>query len=178
MVWLVFFGHPRAEAAHHAHDAQPAMRLSLVVLAIGTLTTWLLAGAFSQLIHNAFTPFLAPAAEGRGHEIVPALSTLDVVLEVVTAPATLVALAVIVLGLAAWWWRDKLTSVSNSLHWLGRIANDSFGFEAINSAVAQLTQNVAGMLRLTQTGYLNWNIVGIVGGLILVLAVVALGAAR
>ena len=35
-----------------------------------------------------------------------------------------------------------------------------------------------GALRVTQTGYLNWNIVGIVGGLIFVLAVVALGAAR
>jgi NADH-quinone oxidoreductase subunit L len=177
-VWLVFFGQPRSDAVHHAHDAQSAMRISLVVLAIGTLTTWLLAGPFSTLIHNAFAPFVAHGVEGAGHEIAPEFSTLDMVLEVVTTPATLVALAAIAIGLAAWWWRDKLTSVSSRLRWLGRMAANSFGFEAINSAIVRVTQNVASALRVTQTGYLNWNIVGIVGGLVLILGVIALGAAR
>ncbi|MCL5995703.1 MAG: hypothetical protein M1546_06565, partial [Chloroflexi bacterium] len=162
----------------HVHDAQPAMRVALIPLAIGTLTTWLLAGPFSTLIHTTFAPFLAHAAEEQSHGIAPALTTLEMVAEVVTAPATLIALAVIALGLAAWWWRNKLTAVSNGLRWLGNIAAGSFGFEAVNSAVVRATQNVANALRATQTGYLNWNIVGIVGGLILVLAVVAMGAAR
>ena len=95
MVWLVFFGQPRDVHEHHAHDAAPAMRISLIVLAAGTLTTWLLAGPFGQLLGGA----TEAATHGEG------LTTPGVVIEVVTAPATLLALAVIATGLAAWWWR-------------------------------------------------------------------------
>ena len=172
MVWLVFFGTPRA--ALHAHDATPFMRFALVVLAFGTLTTWLLAGPFSQLINSTFAPVLAEAQ----HEIAPLLTTWEMMLEVLTAPATLIALVVIALGLAAWWWRGKLTWLSKRLHWLSNIAVDSFGLERINQWVVQVTQGAANALRVTQTGVLNWNILGIVGGLLFVLAVIVMGAAR
>jgi NADH-quinone oxidoreductase subunit L len=172
MVWLVFFGTQRG--AHHAHDATPFMRFSLVVLAFGTLTTWLLAGPFSQLIHNAFAPVLAEAQ----HEIAPLLSTWDMMLEVLSAPATLIALVVIALGLAAWWWRSRLAGLSKRLQWLANIATDSFGLERINQWVVQVTQGAANALRVTQTGVLNWNILGIVGGLLVMLAVIVMGAAR
>jgi NADH-quinone oxidoreductase subunit L len=173
VVWLVFFGAPRGDL-RHAHDAAPAMRVALVTLAIGTLTTWLLAGPFSELIRGAFTGL----SDKLLHEITPDLTTLEMVVEVVTAPATLIALIVIALGLAAWWWRDKLSGLSSRMGWLSRIATDSFGFEWINRAVVRVTQAAAGGLRVTQTGALNWNIVGIVGGLIVVLAVLATGVAR
>jgi NADH-quinone oxidoreductase subunit L len=163
VVYRVFFGAPRA--SYHAHDAAPAMRVSLVLLAVGTLTTWLLAGPF----HNLLYP---PA----GAE--PPQTTIEVLAEVVTAPATLLALVVIALGLAAWWQRDRLRPLAVRLQWLADMGQDSFGFEWINRGVVTLTQYTANALRRTQTGQLNWNIVGIVGGLIVVLAVVALGAAR
>ncbi len=37
-VWLVFYGEPRSHL--HGHDAPAAMRVSLSLLAAGTLTTW------------------------------------------------------------------------------------------------------------------------------------------
>ena len=91
MVWLVFYGEPCG--AQHAHDAPAAMRVSLGLLAAGSLTTWLLAGPFDRM--------LTGCPEGT--------CTLGaMVTEVATAPATLVALAAIALGFALWWWRDGL----------------------------------------------------------------------
>jgi NADH-quinone oxidoreductase subunit L len=138
------------------------------------LTTWLLAGPFSQLINSAFAPVLA----GAQHEIAPLLTTWQMMLEVLTTPATLIALIVIALGLAAWWWRAKLAWLSQRLQWLSGIATASFGLERINQWIVQVTQSAANALRVTQTGVLNWNIFGIVGGLLFVLAVIVMGAAR
>ena len=171
MVWLVFFDQPR-QAHEHAHDAGPAMRIALVALAAGALSTWLLAGPFSGLLRSAY----AAVGEGMRHAAAPELTTLEMMTEVVSAPATPLALGVIALGLAAWWQRARLAGLAGSLSGLRRAAADSFGFEWLNRAIVRATLDLAGALRMTQTGALNWNILGIVGGLIAVLAILALGA--
>ncbi|MGD0709386.1 MAG: proton-conducting transporter membrane subunit, partial [Anaerolineaceae bacterium] len=161
-VWLVFFGEPRSEL--YVHDAAPAMRISLVTLAAGTLLTWLLAGPFSTLLKSSL-PF----------HTIEAATTGDILLRVITAPATYLALAVIALGIAIWVWREHLSAISSRLGWLQKAATNSFGFEAVNRAIVSGTQDGAEALRVTQTGELNWNIVGLIGGLIIVLASVILG---
>jgi hypothetical protein len=98
------------------------------------------------------------------------------VTEIATAPATGVALAVIALGLLAWWLRDQLVWLTGWLRGPARAAAGDFGFEWLNRRVIGLTQGVATGLRVTQTGQLNWNVVGIVGGLAIVLAFLAWGA--
>ncbi|MBI5567824.1 MAG: NADH-quinone oxidoreductase subunit L, partial [Chloroflexi bacterium] len=85
MVWLVFFGSERSHL--HAHDAQTAMKVSLGLLSLGTLTTWLLAGPFSELLHHTL-PF---------HEI-HALPTGEILQEVISLP-TLIALNAVAVGL-------------------------------------------------------------------------------
>jgi NADH-quinone oxidoreductase subunit L len=50
MVWMVFFGEARSHL--HGHDATPAMRVSLGLLAVGTLTSWLAAGPFFHLLES------------------------------------------------------------------------------------------------------------------------------
>src|SRR5574340_88090 len=102
MVWLVFYGQPRAEL--HAHDAGPAMKVSLAPLAFGTLTSWLLAGAFSNLL-----------SESLPSHSIKAFSTGEMLLEGLTAPVTLAALGVILLGLGAWWWRDRFAGIGKAL---------------------------------------------------------------
>jgi len=69
----------------------------------------------------------------------------------------------------------QLTGLSNALKGVGQAAADSFGFEAINRGIVKGTQSAAEALRATQTGLLNWNIFGIIAGLIIVLAVVIFG---
>lgn len=162
MVWMVFYGQPRSVL--HAHDAGTAMKTALVPLALGTLTTWLLAGSFSRLLSETL-----PA-----HNI-HALPTSEILKEVVTAPVTLIALLIILLGLAAWWQRDRLAAVGRALQPLARIASDSFGFEAINRGVVRLTQAGAENLRATQTGTLSWNVAYLIIALTVLLGILTLG---
>jgi NADH-quinone oxidoreductase subunit L len=159
-VSMVFYGTQRSKLA--VHDAGPAMRAALLPLAIGALTTWLLAGALGRLL-IATLPF---------HTIeLNADSTLGAVYNVVSTPFTLLALAVIALGLAAWRWRQPLAGLAHLLRGIGSAATHSFGFEAINRGVVRATQAGAEALRVTQSGVLNWNVVGILAGLIVVLAI-------
>ncbi len=54
LVWMVFYGDARG--TEPAHDGLPAMRISLALLAFGTLTTWLLAGGLSAMLAGSL-PF-------------------------------------------------------------------------------------------------------------------------
>jgi NADH-quinone oxidoreductase subunit L len=162
MVWLVFFGQRRV--AYPVHDAPAAMRIALGILAVGTLTTWLLAGPFGDLLRTTL-PFHQLHVE----------STLELIGAVLAAPATWVALAVIALGLATWWWRSRLVVLSSRLQFVARAAAADFGFEWLNRRVVIVAQSTAIRLRRTQTGQLNWNMVGIVGALVVVLVVLVIG---
>jgi len=109
------------------------------------------------------------------HEI-HVLSMLDLVKEVVLAPATLIALAVVAIGLTAWWQRNALKGVSRALNGIGTMARNHFGFEAINKSIVNVTFRTSESLRNTQTGIINWNILYILAGLVILMAILALGA--
>jgi len=162
MVYLVFFGEARSQL--HAHDAQPAMKVSLGILAFGACTTWLLAGPLYQLLISTL-PF------HEFHE----KTTLDMISTVLTDLATYLALFVVFVGGLCWWRRDALSGVTKRLQGFARMATNSFGFEAINRGIVRMTQDTAETLRLTQTGLLSWNVAGIAVGLIVVLIVLAWG---
>ncbi|RPJ73135.1 MAG: hypothetical protein EHM24_08455 [Acidobacteria bacterium] len=150
------------------HDAGLAMKVALVPLALGTLTTWLLAGDFAHFLGRA----LPEAHRGHGVESTGALLT-----QIATAPATAVALVVVALGLCCWWQREKLAGAARGLGGVATMATNNFGFEAINRGVVNLTQGAAESLRSTQPGILNWNVMAILVGLVVVLAILALGGA-
>ena len=162
MVYMVFYGKPSSEK--HVHDAQPAMKVALIPLAVGALLSWLLAGPFSSMLHNTL-----PA-----HDI-HALTTTEMLVEVLAAPATYIALAVVAVGLVAWWQREHLAGVAHAFRWLTRAAENNFGFEAINSGIVRLTQSAAEELRSTQTGLLNWNIAGLLIAFIAVILILVVG---
>jgi NADH-quinone oxidoreductase subunit L len=166
-IQMVFYGEPRGPA--HAHDAGPFMKIALVPLALGTLTTWLLAGSFGTFLG------LAPGHGEAGEHA--AASTSAILMQVATAPATAVALLVVAAGLLAWWQRQALSGVAKALAVLGAAASRSFGFEAINRAIVAGTSGIAEGLRVTQTGVLNWNVLAILVGLAVVMAILALGGA-
>jgi NADH-quinone oxidoreductase subunit L len=162
MISLVFYGEPHGEKA--AHDGPPAMRVSLAVLAASTLTTWLLAGGFGRMLVNTL-PFHHLHTEG----------TFRLVAEIVTAPATWLALAVVAVGLVTW-MLHRLSILNKLLRPFATFAGNGLGFEWLNRQIINLTQGTASILCATQTGQLNWNVVGIVGGLIVVLAILVRGA--
>jgi hypothetical protein len=58
---------------------------------------------------------------------------------------------------------------------LARAAAAEFGLDRLNRQIVRLVRRTAEVLRNVQTGQLNWNMVGLVGGLVIVLAVLAWG---
>ncbi len=164
MVWMVFYGQPRSDL--HAHDATPAMRVSLGALAAGTGLTWLLVGAFGDLLENTLP-----------HHHLHTLALGNLVSDVVAAPATWLALVVVAAGYGLWQIRDRLDGVTQWFAGVGLFAASDFGFEWINSRITAVTRDTAGVLSKAHTGQLNWNMIGIVGGLVFVLAFLVWGGA-
>lgn len=154
MTWLVFFGEARESL--HAHDAGKAMKISLGLLAIGTLTTWLLAGPFGRMLHESL-PF---------HSI-HNLSLSELAVAVFTAPATYIALAVVLLGLALSWFARQ-RAARQPAPWIGFLNRESFGFEWLNRQIVTRTFQLASALQKTQTGILSWNMLAILAALLAV----------
>jgi NADH-quinone oxidoreductase subunit L len=155
MTWLVFFAEARDSL--HVHDAGTAMKVSLGLLAAGTLTTWLLAGSFSSLLYETL-PF---------HNI-SSVNLSELVIEIFTTPATYIILIVIALGLGIFWIVRKQAG-SQAEAWMDVLSRESFGFDWLNRQVVTRTHQFAFALQKTQTGVLSWNIVGILGALLVVL---------
>ena len=157
MTWMVFFGEPRSSL--HGHDAGKAMKISLGVLAVGSLTTWLFAGGFSEMLARTL-PF---------HEF-QVLTLPALMEEVLFAPATYVALGVVALGLAISWMVRK-QAASPAPEALEALSRESFGLDWLNRQISRVTLKSATALQKTQTGEMNWNVVGIIGALVVVLGI-------
>jgi NADH-quinone oxidoreductase subunit L len=162
MVWLVFFGKERNYLP--VHPAGTGMNVALGMLAAGTCLTWLLIGRLSGLLSSTL-PF---------HDIEPE-SLLEMVTAVLTAPSTWFTLLIIAMGLGYSWLRARGYQLFGG-GWLNSVAETSFGFEPVNRLIVRGTYRIAEQLSLTQTGELNWNILGIISALLVVLVVLWLGA--
>ncbi|MFB3820269.1 MAG: NADH-quinone oxidoreductase subunit L, partial [Candidatus Methylomirabilales bacterium] len=162
-VWLVFYGAPRKPLP--AHDAPSAMRISLTLLAIGTLSSWLAAGSLGRLLESSL-PF----------HVLHAPSTTALAVKTLEAPTTWLTLAVVGLGLLAWHGRERLTDAVALLAWVSAAADGGFGCERVNRQIVQAISATARAARRAQPGLLGWNVLGIVGGLVLLVIILAWGA--
>jgi NADH-quinone oxidoreductase subunit L len=160
LVDLTFNGQPRGEGGH---DAGRAMRVSLGLLAFGTLTSWLLAGPMWQLL-----------ATTMPSQHLESATTTEIVAEVLRAPATWLALAVTVIGLALWRWRKPLARLGAALTPLAVWGQKGLGFDWMNVQIARTTVGSANVLRRTQTGQLAWNVAGVLIGLLVVVLAMAM----
>jgi surface polysaccharide O-acyltransferase-like enzyme len=93
------------------------------------------------------------------------------------APATWFALLTIALGLTLFFTFGRKVALAENPRWLNVLTESSFGFEAVNHFVVNTVRNFAERLRATQTGELNWNILGIIGALLFVAAILILNGA-
>lgn len=158
MVWMVFFA--KRGAAHAEHDAPSAMRISMGILSFGVFTTWVLAGDFTRLLADSL-PFHLVGTQG----------TIEIVFAILRAPTTWAAMLIVALGAGLWLARTRIRFLTNFLKPLAKFAAKGLGFEDANRGIMRMTRRLSAAARLTQTGHLNWNIVGIVGclGILLVL---------
>jgi len=162
MAWLVFFGAQRSEL--HVHEAGMAMRAATGLLALGALGSWLLAGPFSELLRSSL-PF---------HKL-ELLSSLDLIEEVLFAPATWLAAGVVAAGAGLWLVRRSIPAQNRPAGWFEALNESSFGFEWLNHQVMAVFGNISTALQKTQTGKLNWNILGILAAFLTVLVVLVWG---
>lgn len=156
MIAMVFYGKPDVEK--DIHDAGFAMRAPLVLLAVGTITTWLLAGPFASSL-KASMPF---------HEFHLA-GTFELAAEVILAPPTWIVLGVIGLGILLWLARRWFYGLARIFQPVIRFAEQGLGFEHLNRGLIKLTNSTAKLFQKSQTGQLNWNLAGLVIGLLAVI---------
>jgi NADH-quinone oxidoreductase subunit L len=161
MIWLVFYGKER-EALHY-HPAGSPMKFSLGALAVGVFTTWLFFGGLSRLFATTL-PF---------HEV-EYESTAQLVVTILSSPATWLTLLIVAAGFAISWVRARGYHLFGG-GWLTPLVETSFGFDSLNQWIVSGVTRAAERLRATQTGELNWNILGIFSGLLVVLVILWLG---
>jgi len=162
MVWLMFFGKEREYL--QVHSAGFAMKVSLGILAAGTCITWLFFGGLNELLTSTL-PF-----HGLEHE-----TLREMIVAVISAPATWLAMSIVAVGLGTSWLRARGLALFGG-GWLNPFVESSFGFEWVNHLLVRGTYRIAAQLSATQTGELNWNILGIISALLVVLLVLWLGA--
>jgi NADH-quinone oxidoreductase subunit L len=162
MCWLVFFGGPREDL--QVHGAGRAMKFSLALLAFGALTSWLLFSGLNSIFASTL-PF-----HHIEHE-----SLAEMVGLVLGTPWTWLAVAVVLAGAALFWLR-RAESLSAAAGWLSPVVESAFGLEPVNRLVVQGVSALALRFSRAQTGELNWNILGIIGALLMVLILLWWGA--
>lgn len=158
MMLMVFYGKPH-NSAFHVHDAGSAMKFALGVLGFGTFTTWLMVGPFSRLL-NASLPF---------HDL-EVLTLGSMAREIWVEPGTWIAVGVIGTGMVIGLLRERFGTLTAPLGPLARFAEDGLGFELINAHVVSDVNLTASGLRVLHTGQMSWNVAGIIGGLIVLIA--------
>ncbi len=185
-ICLIFAGDPRSDAARHAHESQSLMTRPLIALALLALV----GGALNLPGVSSFHHWLGYTlgeSEAEGFNAgIAALSTL----------IALAGMGLAYLLYRTYRERDPLAGglFDGSLRgwriddlydalfiqpyrrltaWLA--AADSRTFYGLDDAVVNISQATGERLRKTQTGQLNWNVAGVVAGLIIVLLVVVLG---
>lgn len=162
-VWMVFYGETKENL--HVHPVGRNMKTALAPLAFGALTTWLLIAPFSKMMSTSLPM----------HDL-HEMTLIQMIEHVVLTPATWIAVAVILLGSMTWFGRESLASFQTIFKPLANMAEASFGFEAINKFIVSTSNTFGEKLRITQTGKLSWNIFYLIIGLLVVFAVLLIGA--
>jgi len=184
--YLVFCG----ESDKHLHDPSPIMTIPLGILAIGAVVSWLGVGFFSGKMHES------------GLEV-HALSVGELLHHTFTSVALLLSLAAVGAGLLVYWAvKDSRKALEKSAPAIASILKAGYGFDGIylsvfygcraigesileaidkyvlergiNRGVASFSVGAGKAGKVLHPGDVSYNVVGIVTGLLLVLAVMFL----
>lgn len=192
-IWLVFWGTPRSEAAAHAHESRRMMTIPLIFLAVlaglggglnlpgvHSLGHWL-AHTFGREEIAEFNAFVALTST------MLALAAVSFIVAFYNRrPITADGhdplarqLGPLFRAFNRQWWVDDTYGllIVRPYRRLGTFlaAADDAVFSWFEQRIIGLAQGATAVLRATQTGQLNWNVAGIVGGLIIVLLLLLVG---
>jgi NADH-quinone oxidoreductase subunit L len=160
MLNLVFWGETRREAT--AHEAPWQMTLPLVLLAIGTVVSWMGIGFLSR----AYTSF-----DLSEH----GLTLSSFILETFQTPVVWLSLVAFLIGIGLFKIR-KQYAANKAGERSVIIARQGYGFDAFYAGIIRCLRGFAVQFRKTHTGDLNYNIAGIaLGFLLLILILIFIG---
>ena len=142
------------------------MLLPLYILATGACLAWLLAEPFARWMATTL-PFHAPY-------LLPHWPIEELIsLHTATSISTIIVMIAIVLSALLWAWTERRpagrSDVSRAIE-----ATEAF-FNGSVTVVAGATRGTAALLQKTQTGQLNWNLVGLALFAVAMLLLVLLG---
>lgn len=169
MCKLLFFSEPQNAREPVKASVSPFMMLPLVILALGASFAWLLAEPLALWMkqtmpfHNAF---LLP-----GRAVGDLIST-----HTFFSISTVIVLSMTTVGLLLGWQSARRISTDQPRSTLTRaIERTGMVFDDSASYVAAIARGASAGLQKSQTGQLNWNIAGIVLGLIALLIILLQG---
>lgn len=172
MCRMVFFGEQRSDVVHEMSKVSPFMIVPLLILAAGVIVAWVFAEPFAHWMAQTM-PFHAAF-------ILPERTIDDLIsTHTVFTISTGIVLCVTTVGLFLGWRAANTSMLDKPASPLARAAEQTgFIFDKSAAFVATLTHDVAAALQKTQTGVLNWNMAGIVLGVIALLILLMQGALR
>jgi NADH-quinone oxidoreductase subunit L len=164
MCWKVFWAKPSIPQPTARARVPQTMLVPLIILAIGTCTSWLAAPWFASWLTETM-PFLSISLHEHGTDHLLTISKLLSRTTIVTITATVAGILI-----SAWVIRTEQDrkEISGQSSVIIRVDNI---FNTTATGLASATQSVAAVVQKTQTGQLNWNIVAIVMALISLLAI-------
>lgn len=153
MLNLVFFGTSKQQSS--AHEAPWQMAVPLVILAIGTLIAWMVIG-FLTRTYAAF------------HLAEHPLTLLKFITETFQSWAVVISIAAFLLGIGLFYGRKRYAKNKVGSATI-RLARTGYGFDVAYLSLVSGLRAIGNRFRKTQTGDLNYNMVGIVLGIFIIL---------
>jgi NADH-quinone oxidoreductase subunit L len=155
MLNLVFWGESRRDKT--AHEAPWQMTVPLVLLAIGTIVSWLGIGFLSR----AYSSF-----DLSEH----GLTLSSFIVETFETPVVWISIAAFLIGIGLFKIR-KQYAANKAGEQSVVIARQGYGFDAFYAWIIRCLRSFSARFRKTHTGDLNYNIAGIALGFLLLLLI-------
>jgi len=155
IVNLVFWGESRRNTT--THEAPWQMAVPLLLLAIGTIVSWMGIGFLTR----AYTSF-----DLSEH----GLTLSSFIIETFQTPVVWISLAAFIIGVGLFMIRKRYAANKVGEHTV-IVARQGYGFDTFYGWIIQCLRGFAARFRKTHTGDLNYNIAGIALGFLLLLII-------
>ncbi len=155
MLNLVFWGESRRDKT--THEAPWQMTVPLVLLAAGTIVSWLGIGFLSR----AYTSF---NLSDHG------LTLISFIIETFETPVVWISIAAFLIGIGLFKIR-KQYAANKAGEQSVIIARQGYGFDAFYGGIIRCLRGFSTHFRKTHTGDLNYNVAGIALGFLLLILI-------
>lgn len=158
MLNLVFWG--KSQRSKKAHEAPWQMTVPLILLAVGSIISWLSIGFLTR----AYASFSFPGVKAE-------LTLISFISETFSTPAVFLSIIAFFIGIGLFYARKSYANNSFGRKTIS-IARKGYGFDTFYGWIILGLSNFALRFKKTHTGDLNYNVAGIALGLIILIILI------